>query len=88
MVSSSLRSGQPEQACEAPLVFDAAATVEGVSLNSKLLKGSQKYIPLSSILFNFRVEAAAVCGDIKDMFHQILVVVDTYEMLVMTFGTA
>lgn len=55
------------------LVFDAAARVEGVSLNSRLLKGPQQYRPLPAVLFNFRMRKVAVCADIKDMFHQIVV---------------
>ena len=55
------------------LVFDAAAKVEVVFLNSKLLKGSQQYKPLPSVLFNFRVCFVVECGDIKEMFHQVAV---------------
>ncbi|XP_075168827.1 uncharacterized protein LOC142240968 [Haematobia irritans] len=55
------------------IVFDAAATVEGVSLNSQLLKGPQQYRPLPPVLFNFRIGVVGVCGDIREMFHQILV---------------
>ncbi|XP_039950005.1 uncharacterized protein LOC120767802 [Bactrocera tryoni] len=53
------------------LVFDAAAVVNGCSLNSYLLKGPQQYQPMPTVLFNFRVGAIAIAADIKEMFHQI-----------------
>ncbi|XP_017485502.1 PREDICTED: uncharacterized protein LOC108374055 [Rhagoletis zephyria] len=55
------------------LVFDAAATTDGVSLNSQLLKGPQQYRPLVSVLFHFREGAFAVCADIQEMYHQVLI---------------
>ncbi|XP_065361898.1 uncharacterized protein LOC135955477 [Calliphora vicina] len=55
------------------LVFDAAASVQDISLNSQLLKGPQDIASLPSTLYNFRRGQIAVGADIREMFHQILV---------------
>ncbi|XP_058816664.1 uncharacterized protein LOC131679936 [Topomyia yanbarensis] len=53
------------------LVWDAAASVNGVSLNSELLKGPDMLVPLPRVICNFRERPVAFGGDIQEMYHQI-----------------
>ncbi|XP_053699267.1 uncharacterized protein LOC128746242 [Sabethes cyaneus] len=53
------------------LVWDAAAQVNGVSLNSQLLKGPDLLVLLPGVICKFRERRIAFGGDIEKMFHQI-----------------
>lgn len=53
------------------IVWDAAATVRGASLNSFLLKGPDQLAPMVNVLYRFREYRTAVTGDIREMFHQV-----------------
>ncbi|XP_075157943.1 uncharacterized protein LOC142231210 [Haematobia irritans] len=53
------------------VVWDAAAKSGGLSLNSFLLKGPDLMASLPAVLFKFRQNAVAICGDIEEMFHQV-----------------
>ncbi|XP_049300487.1 uncharacterized protein LOC125774271 [Anopheles funestus] len=53
------------------MVFDAAAQVQGVSLNSFLLTGPDQLVGLVAVLYKFREFRVAVTGDIREMFFQV-----------------
>ncbi|XP_065089401.1 uncharacterized protein LOC135710680 [Ochlerotatus camptorhynchus] len=55
------------------VVWDAAAKVDGVSYNSMLLKGPDLLASLPAVLQRFRQRQIAVTGDIREMFHQLLI---------------
>ncbi|XP_058467108.1 uncharacterized protein LOC131440034 [Malaya genurostris] len=61
----------PKKPGKVRLIWDAAAKVNGVSFDSKLLKGPDMLTPLPFVLSRFRQFPVAVCGDIREMFHQI-----------------
>ena len=55
------------------IVFDCAARSRGISLNDCLLQGFDNTNSMIGVLLRFRQEDIAFVGDIKAMFHQILV---------------
>ncbi|XP_037030375.1 uncharacterized protein LOC119070165 [Bradysia coprophila] len=55
------------------LVWDGAAKVKGVSLNSELLAGPDQLVPLTDILRRFREACIGLSTDIIEMFHRIYV---------------
>ncbi|XP_058836884.1 uncharacterized protein LOC131693240 [Topomyia yanbarensis] len=61
----------PRKPGKVRLVWDAAASVGGISLNSELLKGPDMLIPLPRVICHFRERPIAFGGDIQEMYHQI-----------------
>ena len=51
--------------------YDAAATVDGVSMNSELLSGPDLMNNLFGVLLRFRQEFVTIQGDLEGMFDQV-----------------
>ncbi|XP_065095026.1 uncharacterized protein LOC135716294 [Ochlerotatus camptorhynchus] len=61
----------PKKPNKVRLVWDAAAQVDGVSLNSMLLTGPDFLTSLTAVIQRFRERLVAFGADICEMFHQI-----------------
>ncbi|XP_055632616.1 uncharacterized protein LOC129773090 [Toxorhynchites rutilus septentrionalis] len=61
----------PKKPEKVRLVWDAAATVDGVSLNSQLLTRPDLLTPLPKVICRFRERPIGFGGDLREMFHQI-----------------
>ncbi|XP_062711088.1 uncharacterized protein LOC134289241 [Aedes albopictus] len=63
----------PRKPNKVRLVWDAAASVQGISLNSCLLKGPDLLTSLQGVFCKFRERPVAIGGDIREMYHQLLI---------------
>ncbi|XP_058464118.1 uncharacterized protein LOC131438258 [Malaya genurostris] len=68
----------PNKPNKVRLVWDAAAKAHGVSLNSHelnsvLLTGPDRLTPLLTVLNKFREFRVGITGDIREMYHQVLI---------------
>ncbi|XP_065088007.1 uncharacterized protein LOC135709538 [Ochlerotatus camptorhynchus] len=63
----------PKKPNKVRLIWDAAATVEGLCFNDLLLKGPDLLVSLIAVLIRFRERNIAIGGDLREMFHQIII---------------
>jgi len=63
------------------VVFDCAASYQGVSLNNKLLQGPDLTNSLLGVLTRFRQENIAMMADVEAMSHQVRVPEEDTDLL-------
>ncbi|XP_062716216.1 uncharacterized protein LOC134291880 [Aedes albopictus] len=63
----------PKKPNKLRMIWDAAAKVDGVSLNSALLKGPDYLTSLPAVIGKFRLYQFALTGDIREMFHRFFI---------------
>ncbi|XP_053686708.1 uncharacterized protein LOC128736255 [Sabethes cyaneus] len=63
----------PKKPNKIRLIWDAKARAGGVSFNDMLMPGPDLLVALVAVLLRFRQRNIAVVGDIREMFHQILI---------------
>lgn len=63
------------------VVFDCAASFQGVSLNSELLQGPDLTNSLVGVMTRFRQEPIAMMADIEAMYHQVRVPEEDTDLL-------
>ncbi|XP_055634192.1 uncharacterized protein LOC129774475 [Toxorhynchites rutilus septentrionalis] len=63
----------PRKPGKVRLVWDAAASVNGTSLNSLLLTGPDLLVSILTVFCKFRERPIAFGGDIREMYHQMLI---------------
>ncbi|XP_040151387.1 uncharacterized protein LOC120893508 [Anopheles arabiensis] len=61
----------PKKPGKVHIIWDAAAKIQGTTLNDMLLKGLDELVSLPGVLFRFRTYGIALCVDVKEMFLQI-----------------
>ncbi|XP_062537847.1 uncharacterized protein LOC134206171 [Armigeres subalbatus] len=77
----------PKKPNKIRIVWDAAATVNGISLNNMLLKGPDLVQLFPDVLSRFRERKITMIGDIMEMFHQLrLRREDRYSQLLLWLG--
>lgn len=63
------------------VVFDCAASYQGMSLNDQLLQGPDLTSSLIGVVIRFRQKPVAVMADVEAMFHQVKVADDDSNLL-------